>query len=301
MAAVPYMRWFIPCLRFVVLTHSYVEVHHTFLKFMVLVAILADSKPVVRISNQLVRASQKMKLNEKRLLMLAISKVTESTIDEIIPVTVSEYSEAYSVDSKSCYRTMVTAQERLWGRDFTIDDTRYRWVITCRYETGEGAVSIRVHPDLKQHISELKSHYTQYLLRMAGDFKSIYSWRLFELLMQFRSTGLLRIELAEFRELMGVPDAYHKDFGLLRRKAINVPLDEIKKTGLPVKLLVKKRRSAAYALEFTFPTEQQLDIFKAPSKPVVNDAYITKHARPGESWDAARKRLTEELKKETPA
>ena len=256
----------------------------------------------IRISNQLVRATHSFTLSEKRLLMLAVSKVTEGNINEPIHISTAEYSDTYNVDSRSAHRTMVQAESGLWGREFVLDGYIKRWVTDKRVRgSGDWDVAIRIHEDLKPHISELKACYTQYLLKRASDFKSVYTWRIFELIMQFRATGLLRIKLSEFSESVDYPESYKKDFGVVRQKVIAPALKAIKDAGLPVVMNAVKKGRSVHMLEFTFPTEQQLDIFNAPAKPVVNDAYITKHARPGESWDAARKRLTEELKKETPA
>lgn len=261
------------------------------------------NKPIkkVVISNQLNECVQVLTIAEKRLLMLLISKVNDHNIDERIPITVSEYAAEYGISGNGVYTLLQDAQMRLYRREVVLDGEYLRWVISAKPEANTGRITCKIHSDIKPHIHGLKERFTQYYLRRAGDFKSLYSWRLFEQLMQHRSQGWWKISVDKFKDRLDVPKAYDRDYALVRIKVINVALKEIRAAGLPVKLETEKLGRKVHMLRFTFPTEQQLDIFNAPAKSVVNDDYIKKHARPGESWDAARKRLTEELKKETPA
>jgi len=253
----------------------------------------------VKVSNDLVRCAQKLRLSEKRLLMLVVTKVTSDNIDSEIPVTAIEYAEFYNVDRKSCYQTMVAAHKKLWSRDFVMDGKLRRWVITCEYQHGEGCVSIRIHPDMKEHVVDLKECYTQYYLRRAGEFKLIYSWRLFEQLMRCRTTGKFRISLADFKVIHEVPASYSRDFSQVRHKVINPAMKEIRASGLPVKLTTFKKGRAVDMLEFTFPQEQQRDWVKALAKnggkQGITKKYIEKHAKPGESYSEAQERLQREL------
>lgn len=261
------------------------------------------AKNIVRVSNEMVRCVQRLTLNEKRLLMLIIAKA--ENVDSDVETSVSDYCDTYSTDRNNTYRAMKNAQERLWNAEFIIDSKRRRWLITTDYIENAGSITSRIHPDLKEHVSELKQCYTQYFLKRAGNFRSIYSWRLFELLMQFRKTGVLSISVDEFKEVLEIPEAYNVDFSAIRHKVINKAIKEIKAGGLPVKLTTHKRGRTITRLEFTFPTEQQADwITKQSEQPQqtkqvtrVTKKYIEKHARPGESYEDARQRLERELKK----
>ena len=261
------------------------------------------SQKIVRISNEMVRCVQRLTLNEKRLLMLIIAKVSADNIDADIDITVSEYCDLYGTERNNTYRTIKNAQEKLWHAEFVIDAKLRRWLITLDYATNDGFITSRIHPDLNSHIHDLKKCYTQYFLRRAGNFRSIYSWRLFELLMQFRKTGFLSICVDEFKELLEVPAAYDVDFSAVRHKVINKALAEIKAGGLPVKMKTVKKGRTVHKLEFTFPVEQQADWVKnqtgSPQQTAqprrITKAYIDKHARPGETYETARERLQREL------
>lgn len=234
-----------------------------------------ENQSIVKVSNELVRAVQRLTLNEKRLLMLGLSKLnTDMGINQLINIKASELANMYGMQSSNAYTALKDTKDGLWEREAIIDDTGIRWIITYRMQPKAGCISLRFHPDLEPHILDLKTRFTQYLLSRAAEFSHVYSWRLFELLMQFRKTGVLNITVEEFKQILETPEAYERDFGLIRSKVINVALKEIKdKAGLPVKLSVEKEGRKIVMLRFTFPTEQQVafvipeKLIKTPSKP----------------------------------
>jgi plasmid replication initiation protein len=225
---------------------------------------------LVKISNELVRAIQRLTLNEKRLLMLGLTKLeTRSGIHQTISIKASEFASTYGVVPTNAYKTLSDSKSKLWDRETIINGHTVRWLITHKHIEQAGSLLLRFHPDLEPHVLDLKTRFTQYLLSRAAEFSHVYSWRLFELLMQFKKTGLLNISVDEFKSVLEVPEAYNKDFGLIRSKVINIALKEIKeKAGLPTKMTVEKEGRKVKALKFTFPTEQQtaLPIAEKPLK-----------------------------------
>ena len=252
-----------------------------------------SNKNLVKISNTLTRAAYTLSLSEKRLLMLAITRLNNTSDDsQLITITPNEYAEFYSLNQKGVYRTLKNSTDNLWSRTLVSDNnTRYRWIITSRYENG--SVEIEFHPRLKPHLIHLKNQFTQYFLHRAADFKLMYTWRIFELIMQFKSTGYLKIKLDDFKISLDIPEAYNKDFGKVREKVIAPAIREIKeKDGLEITWKPIKNGRSVIALEFRFPVEPQHELFK------INDDFINKNARPGESFEQARKRLKEKSKKQ---
>ncbi len=232
-----------------------------------------ENQSIVKVSNELVRAVQRLTLNEKRLLMLGLSKLnTDMGINQLINIKASELANMYGMQSSNAYTALKDTKDRLWEREAIIDDTGIRWIITYRMQPKAGCISLRFHPDLEPHILDLKNRFTQYLLSRAAEFSHVYSWRLFELLMQFRTTGVLNVPVEEFKRILETPEAYERDFGLIRSKVINVALKEIKdKASLPVKLSVTKEGRKIVMLRFTFPTEQQVSL-EIPEKPIKTPA-----------------------------
>ena len=250
-------------------------------------------KQVVSISHELTRAVYALSLNEKRLLLKSAALLdTYGGPDQMLEINVGECADFYSMDKKSAYGSLASAVERLWDRTLVLKDgTRMRWVISCKYESG--SVLLKFHPDLNPHLLDLQTHFTRYLLTRAASFKLMYTWRVFELIMQFKRTGILKIELDEFKETLDIPTSYNRDFGLIRSKVIEPAVKEIReKDGLKITWKPIKKGRTVVALEFKFPVEPQYELFK------IDKEFIDKHARPGESYEQAEKRLKEEAKKQ---
>ncbi|HPE60637.1 MAG TPA: replication initiation protein [Thiolinea sp.] len=259
--------------------------------------------PKVTVSNDLIRAVQRLSLNEKRLLMLAVSSLDENAgIGQLVTVSAAAYSQMYGIPTNNAYRTLKEAESKLWDRELFMlrvdGGVTIRWIISYRYNPGKGSVSLKFHPDLDKHLINLKERFTRYLLSRAADFNYLYSWRLFELVIQFRKTGVLRLSVEEFKAIMEVPSAYDRDFGLVRRKVIDLAVQEIRaKDGLDLHYETTKTGRKITGLTFTFPPEHQNGVSPSigPSGGrtwrVIDEALIKQEAKPGETWEQARKRL----------
>ena len=254
------------------------------------------SNELVTLSNALIRSSYSLSLSEKRLLMYAVTLIDRSSGDnQMIEIGAKQYSDFYNLNSTGVHRTIKTAADNLWTRTLVAEGVRYRWVISSSYESG--IVGLEFHPRLMPHLVQLQNQFTQYFLHRASEFKLMYTWRLFELIMQFKRTGFIKIELDEFKESLDIPSSYSRDFGLIRTKIIEPAVKEIReKDGLKVTWKPIKRGRTVVALEFRFPVEPQQELFKPAT---IDKAFIDKHARPGESYAQAEKRLKEEAKKQT--
>lgn len=264
---------------------------------------MTDNTALVTMSNALTRSAYTLSLSEKRLLMLAVTKLNGHSDDvQLLEIMANEYADFYSLNQKGAYRTLKNATDNLWARTLVTDDgTKYRWIITSKYESG--LIELEFHPRIKPHLVQLKDKFTQYFLERAADFKLMYTWRLFELVMQFKTTGYLNIGIDDFKKILDVPKTYSKDFGKIREKVIKPAINEIKeKDGLEIKYTVNKTGRKVTGLEFKFPVEQQKKIpLKQPKqstgKPKIDKAYIEQHARPGETYETARVRLESESRK----
>jgi plasmid replication initiation protein len=254
---------------------------------------------MVKVSNSLNRASYTLSLPEKRLLMLAVSHLDHETSDGMIHITANEFADFFALNRDGAYRTLKNASENLWSRTLVTEDgTKYRWIITSKYNEG-GTIELEFHPKLKPHLLQIKNNFTQYFLHRASNFKLMYTWRLFELLMQFRNTGLLVISLDDFKKSLDVPNAYNKDFGKIRDKVITPALNEIlEKDGLVVDWKPLKTGRKVTGLEFRFPAEKQAAMPHTIETEVISKHYTradlekdSSLAKPGESYEQALSRL----------
>ena len=114
-------------------------------------------------------------------------------------------------------------------------------------------------------------------------------------------TGVSKISVNDFVDQLELGENYRNDFYRLRVKVLEPALKEIRgKAELPVKMKTTKTGRKVTGLEFKFPVEQQKNLSlnkpKQTARPKINNAYIEQHARPGETYEQARRRLEEEIK-----
>lgn len=265
------------------------------------------SKTVV-ISNALNRAAHRLTLSEKRLVMLAASELNHKGGNPAIELSGSALMEQYQLDSCNAYRELKKVCKSIMRKppiSIKMDGflREINWAESCDYYDKEGRIKIQFTSKLAPHLSSLEGHFTKYKLSRTTGFRSAYSWKLFELVMQFKRTGLLRMNIDEFADAMEAPASHRKDFGAMRRRVIDAAIKEIKeKDGLDISYTVTKTGRKVTGLEFTFRPEQQkalpLQPPKKTGKSMIDRAYIEQHARPGETYETARIRLESEKRRD---
>lgn len=234
-------------------------------------------EPTVSLGNDLVRAAHNLKLIEKRLLMLAISRIDNKSAstgrNQTITLTVKDFLNEYHTDRPSTYREISKALDALDGTRVKFKNEAIgehgtiHWTTGTRYKENEGSFVISINGDLFPYLHDLKSHFTTYKLHRVSGLKSTYTWRLFELLMQFKSTGLLNIRIDDFNHALETPTSLRANFANLRSRVIEPAVKEIReKDGLAIHWEAIKAGRKVKALQFTFPVEQQLTL-NTHSKP----------------------------------
>lgn len=82
------------------------------------------------------------------------------------------------------------------------------------------------HEDVIPYLSQLKSHFTQFMLSDVHGFSGTYSYRFYQWMMQFKSTGYCKVNLMDLRKMLVLENKYEatKD---LRKWVIEAACDEI--------------------------------------------------------------------------
>lgn len=192
----------------------------------------------IRKDNFLITASYKLTLNEQRLVLVAISKIPfGEKITRDVVVTAQEFLECFpDIGKDHVHREMRDAVNNLFQRWISVEDPRqkkdFRWVSSkTRYKDGLARVGFAFSPEIIPYLQQLKEQFTKYKLRDVSHFSSIYSIRLYEMIMQFQHTKFIRIELEKFKERLGILDKY-KDYPNLRRRVIDPAVAELNAKSL---------------------------------------------------------------------
>lgn len=197
----------------------------------------------VSMSNELTRSAHSLNLSEKRIIAACIAKSDQMPDMEevrrrgawLVRLTAKEYAETFGVDLDTAYNQLQSGAKNLFRRYIrTSRITRKgikihecRWVGAVHYHEGEGVVELDWWHEVVPHLFGLEVQFTRYKLWQASALRSTYSWRLFELLQSWLSTGLYESTIDDFCLAMDVPDSYRKNFKEIRTRVIEPAIREL--------------------------------------------------------------------------
>lgn len=235
----------------------------------------------VTMSNALTRAGQGLTLAEKRIVMCAVAKLDsyKSLLPGEVPTTrisAAEYAEIAECDMPAAYEALQDAAKHLYGRSISFYEAAHkrrgkpleptkvtmRWVGQVHYQKGEGWVELYWWPKLLPYLTGLKKQFTSYQLAQATALRSVYSWRLLELLTRFESTGLAEYAIEDFCTAMDATQKQRGDFAAIRRKIIEPAVKElIEKDGWLIQWRAIKAGRRVSKLRFEFKRDPQGRLF----------------------------------------
>lgn len=153
--------------------------------------------------NALTSARYEMTALEKNIMYAVMSQIEDTdlptTCYRIAITDISQHTERRLRNDD--FRDAVT---RLLTRDFTIktQDSKFlqaTFISSAEYDT-EGCVEIEIGLKLRPYLFALKKNFTIFGLEVAMSLHSKYAKRLYEMLCQFKSTGILRLSVIELKE-----------------------------------------------------------------------------------------------------
>ena len=218
-----------------------------------------NKKPIkITQDNRLIRASYYLTLAEKRVVLLAISKEKKGNLNNI-EVSVDDYKAVFT--NSEPFRDLRTSVERLWERTiYNLDghpDRKTRWFKDIKFNENEKLVKLSFVEELEPYLFELKRCFTSYHLDKISAVKSSYSIRLYELLMQFKSTGEFYITLDELKKAFGVSDKY-PTFASFKQRVLNPALKDLKiKSDYKIKFKEVKKGRKVNGFCFYFEQKAQ--------------------------------------------
>lgn len=208
--------------------------------------------------NRIIEACYTMTLNEKRLLMLGISQLDSQqfTLDKIRFEVSSERWLEYFGD-KNAWQSMKRAAEKLATRTVKLHPKTghiktLSWFDMVDYFEAEGRIVVEFGRNISSNLIALYSNFTRIRLFAITNFTSIHSIRLYELLSQFRTTGIRRMAIEDFRFAMDCVEKY-KDTRKLNARVLQPALREInEKSDLVCKVQNTKQGRKITHIKFLF-------------------------------------------------
>lgn len=131
------------------------------------------------------------------------------------------------------------------------------------------------HPKILPLLSNLKKNFTQFSIQDVAEFKSTYTHRIYQLMMQYKSTGYVKITIDDlkFMLMLGLKYSLFADF---KKRVIDVAIDEInEKSPYAVKYELIKKGRKFVALELKFSLKIKIPPLPEPTRsPKIVDTFI---------------------------
>jgi len=233
-------------------------------------------KRQINISNDLTVAAHNLTLGEKRVIMSCVAQLDSLRLESgryKIKLTAVDFARTFKIEANTAYEQLKKVSARLYERSIKRVQitrlgkkviTKHRWVSSITYHEGEGWIELGFCHEATPYLVALRGHHTSYKLEQASALRSIYSWRLLEMLMQFKKTGLVRISIENFCHAMEVPETYLDNYKALRRRVIEAAVKELieKDNWLIEWKPVKNGTRKVTGLEFRFKRNPQQSLFE---------------------------------------
>lgn len=231
---------------------------------------MSKSDLVVK-TNQLNSAVQNLSLPELRIIQLAIvdARETGKGLDTKTPLRIDamRYANAFDTTRQNAYILMKQSEETLFNRRFTYFDNekkpiKSRWLQDVRYLDDEGAIEVcftRLVVECITRLDGAEQFFTQYMLSQTANLNSVYSVRLYELLIQWKTAGKTPVfELSLFRGQMGLNDDEYKIMGNFKLRVLDLAVKEInEKTDLTVSYTQEKKGRLIHGFKFTVKQKEK--------------------------------------------
>jgi plasmid replication initiation protein len=253
---------------------------------------LSNDHLVVVKDNKIIEASYTLSLSEQRVLLACISQIDSKNSlqpDNKFHVVASDIVDLMGLNRSNAYRDMKMAVDKLYDRSIKIDgeNSEMRWIYRKEYVKDEGKITLYFSPEIIPYLSQLSEKFTAYKLKYVAQFKSSYSIRLYEILVQWASTGEREVKINWLREIFQVEDKYTaiKDF---KKYIIDPAVTDINEhSNIWVEYGQRKSGRTVTHFQFRFGLKNQ-----PQDRKKLTEEEINRQARPGETRAAAIARLT---------
>ena len=230
----------------------------------------------ITMTNVVARASHELKLGEKRLICSALSSLDSLSGKRLfdahvkngfnVRVTAQDYAKQFNLDESTAYTQMKEACDLLFERHIRFEEKakrgmiirKIRWVSEAKYAKGEGWVELSFTHQVAPHVLGLRSNFTTYKLKHAAGLDTTYAWKLYELLISWKSTGRYSVTVEEFHKVMETPASFRTNFKDLRINVIEPGIKSINaRTNLIVQYIAIKEGRKVAGLDFRFIQNSQ--------------------------------------------
>lgn len=150
------------------------------------------------------------------------------------------------------YKKLINLSIRIETEDKIIN-----FILFTKYEIlkKQKTILIKINEEFKFLLNKFINNFTRFELNEFISLKSSYSKEIYRRLKQFKHTGIWKVQIDNFRELLNIPEKYR--ISEIDKKVLKISIEELNKYFDNFEIIkIKKGRKIEY-LEFKFSPEKK--------------------------------------------
>ena len=150
------------------------------------------------------------------------------------------------------YKKLLNLSIRIETQDRIIN-----FILFTKYEIikKQKTILIKINEDFKFLLNKFISNFTRFELNEFISLKSSYSKEIYRRLKQFKHTGMWKVQIDNFRELLNIPEKYR--ISEIDKKVFKISIEELNKYFDNFEIIkIKKGRKIEY-IQFKFTPEKK--------------------------------------------
>jgi plasmid replication initiation protein len=155
-------------------------------------------------------------------------------------LSAKDFAQLFSVSGENAYQALIEVTKSLFNRYVIIENPypdrpkvkklELRWISSIKHLPDDGKVIVRFSQDILPYLSEIKGSFTRYKLEHVGKMTCVYAIRLYELLMQWKSTGKREVEIDWLKKQLQLDDSYER-MNNFKARVIDPAINDINKNS----------------------------------------------------------------------
>lgn len=229
-----------------------------------------DIEREIRQSNAISRSAYRMPVMARRLIFIFTGAVQSIAPEDdlIATLRVGEVLDLLDLtDGEENYKAIRNAVETLANHSIQIerengDWTIHQWIYRADYSKKQDTITIHISDDLRDHIVQLRSHFTKLAVKNFGKLQGRHSQRLYEIIMSssghagqngnWPGTWWVRLTKERLRKLLLIQENEYRTTADLRRSVVENPIKEINRVNIGIHIRVEYERSGRELAAFIF-------------------------------------------------
>lgn len=221
-------------------------------------------------SNKLIQASYRMSVPAKRVMLMLLSHIHPGQKNVAMRITIhaNDYADKTGLSFQQAYQDIKKGVRELQESVITTRDVDAKTTEKCvvvdwyKYHDDQGWLEATFTRWLAPYIHHLtKIGYTTIEVDQALTFRRFYTIRLYEIIMQFKSTGVRHITLVELRKLFQINQFQYPAFKDFRVKVLDPSVRELEeKTDWLVTYDTERTGRKVTHLIFMYEKQNQMSL-----------------------------------------